>query len=508
MPIALQDGAGLPVDATPAQLVEFKTYLALQLLNNTADVDKPVSTLMAQALAAKADAAATTAALAAKADGAATTAAMNANAAALTAKADAAATTAALNAKADGAATTAALTAKADTAAMTAAVAAVVANNMTASTTVAPSKSAVLGAIAAMSGTGNAETMAETAFGMAVACQNGSPTIAAVGVSGLNVLDGCAATSAAVATDVGLYRPRVRYLAAATAINRVAGASILTAMRFDSGGTYNGGFPVVFEAAASDATVAASFFMGFTGSTAPVFTNVEPSGYGGGGFDLLGAGWDSSVANSSNLCIMQNDNVGPVVVVDLGASFAKAQGQLFRLVIDKNAAGTEFYVKAVKVVVGGVNIESSTYTLTANIPRGTLAFYPCFARSSMASVAQVSFDFAGFYRGKLPSSGTQNLLVNPQTATAYTLAASDALLQVEMNNAAPNTLTIPLNATVPFPIGQIIPVVQTGVGATTIAIAAGGTLQKPSLRSYAISAQYESAQLHQIAIDTWRVVAS
>lgn len=65
---------------------------------------------------------------------------------------------------------------------------------------------------------------------------------------------------------------------------------------------------------------------------------------------------------------------------------------------------------------------------------------------------------------------------NTQTGTAYTVALTDQGKVVEMNNASANVVTIPLNATVAFPIGTEITVAQLGAGTTSVAIAGGGTL--------------------------------
>lgn len=61
----------------------------------------------------------------------------------------------------------------------------------------------------------------------------------------------------------------------------------------------------------------------------------------------------------------------------------------------------------------------------------------------------------------------------------YTLAASDQLQDtvVEMNVGIANTVTIPLNSSVAFPIGSQIVIAQYGSGQTTIAGAVGVTLR-------------------------------
>src|SRR5689334_11950484 len=57
--------------------------------------------------------------------------------------------------------------------------------------------------------------------------------------------------------------------------------------------------------------------------------------------------------------------------------------------------------------------------------------------------------------------------VNAQTGTTYTLVLGDAGKVVEMNNAASNTLTVPPNSSVAFPVNTVIEVFQLGAGATS-----------------------------------------
>lgn len=86
----------------------------------------------------------------------------------------------------------------------------------------------------------------------------------------------------------------------------------------------------------------------------------------------------------------------------------------------------------------------------------------------------------------------------------YTLALSDVNKCVEMNKATGNTLTIPDNATVPFPIGTVIYVSQYGAGTTAIAAAVG--VDARSLGGNLNSAgQYSSIKLHKIGTDEWYV---
>jgi hypothetical protein len=97
-----------------------------------------------------------------------------------------------------------------------------------------------------------------------------------------------------------------------------------------------------------------------------------------------------------------------------------------------------------------------------------------------------------------------NLTTNAQTGTTYTSVLDDNGKIVEMNNAAANTLTVPLNATVAYPIGAQINILQTGVGQTTVVATSGVTINStPGLK---LRAQWSSATLIKRATDSWVLV--
>jgi len=96
--------------------------------------------------------------------------------------------------------------------------------------------------------------------------------------------------------------------------------------------------------------------------------------------------------------------------------------------------------------------------------------------------------------------------LNSQIGTTYTFVLTDATKIVEMSNAAANTVTIPANATVAFPIGTTITVVQTGAGLTTVQGAVGVTVNGVSAGSKATTAQYEGMSLYKRATDEWVIV--
>jgi len=90
---------------------------------------------------------------------------------------------------------------------------------------------------------------------------------------------------------------------------------------------------------------------------------------------------------------------------------------------------------------------------------------------------------------------------NTQTGTSYTLALTDLGGIVEMSNTSSCTVTIANNATVNFPVGATIDVVQFNTGSVTIANAAGVTILYNG--SLTVPAQYYSVTLYQHANNTW-----
>lgn len=102
---------------------------------------------------------------------------------------------------------------------------------------------------------------------------------------------------------------------------------------------------------------------------------------------------------------------------------------------------------------------------------------------------------------------TANLLeleTNTQTGTTYTLVLADAGKVVEMNNGSANTLTVPPNSSVAFPVGTVVEVYNMGAGITTVAAGSGVTVRNAG----DLSAQYATASLRKRATDEWVLTGS
>jgi hypothetical protein len=79
-----------------------------------------------------------------------------------------------------------------------------------------------------------------------------------------------------------------------------------------------------------------------------------------------------------------------------------------------------------------------------------------------------------------------------------------------MDNASPNNFSIPTNASVAFPIGTQINVLQIGAGQTTIQAVTSGTTTIQSTGASAaapkIRARYGSATCIKASTDLWYVI--
>ena len=118
--------------------------------------------------------------------------------------------------------------------------------------------------------------------------------------------------------------------------------------------------------------------------------------------------------------------------------------------------------------------------------------------------------------GDVLTSGMFNGLVafttNAQTGTTYTAVSTDQYqVLVTMSNASANDFKIPTNASVAFPVGTCITVLNIGAGVCTISATTSGTTTVLSAGATAASptlAQYKSAACIKTATDIWYVVGA
>jgi hypothetical protein len=110
------------------------------------------------------------------------------------------------------------------------------------------------------------------------------------------------------------------------------------------------------------------------------------------------------------------------------------------------------------------------------------------------------------------SSGSVTLGVNAtpnaQTGTTYTTVLADNGKLVTLSNSSAVAVTIPLNASVAYPVGAQLNFAWVGVGAVTIQGAVGVTINSTGATPAvpALRIRYSSATAIQTATDTWLVV--
>lgn len=117
--------------------------------------------------------------------------------------------------------------------------------------------------------------------------------------------------------------------------------------------------------------------------------------------------------------------------------------------------------------------------------------------------------------GDVLSAAMYNGLVNFTITTNtgdYTAVLNDQYQSLEiMNKATAIAFKIPTNASVAFPIGTVITVLNIGAGLCTISAVTPGTTTVLSAGAVAASptvAQYKSAACIKTGTDTWYIVGA
>lgn len=96
---------------------------------------------------------------------------------------------------------------------------------------------------------------------------------------------------------------------------------------------------------------------------------------------------------------------------------------------------------------------------------------------------------------------TPNVTVTTQAGTTYTFVLADADTVVEATAASAATFTLPLNASVAYPVGTILTAVQGGAG--KVSFAAGGTTMTSPGSLVGTRAQWSTISALKIATDSW-----
>jgi hypothetical protein len=109
-------------------------------------------------------------------------------------------------------------------------------------------------------------------------------------------------------------------------------------------------------------------------------------------------------------------------------------------------------------------------------------------------------------------NGLVTFTVGAANTTDYTAVSADQYQTLElMNKATAIAFKIPTNASVAFPIGTVITVLNIGAGVCTISAVTPGTTTVLSAGAVAASptlAQYKSAACIKTGTDAWYIVGA
>jgi len=98
----------------------------------------------------------------------------------------------------------------------------------------------------------------------------------------------------------------------------------------------------------------------------------------------------------------------------------------------------------------------------------------------------------------------QTLGIPTDKTADYTLVLTDAFTSIGVDSASAKNVTVPLNASVAYPVGTMIEVRQVGAGQLTI-VATGGVTLRSAGGALKTRAQYSGVSLLKVATDTWSV---
>lgn len=184
--------------------------------------------------------------------------------------------------------------------------------------------------------------------------------------------------------------------------------------------------------------------------------------------------------------------------------------------LNRLAVGTNEYVlKADSGATNGVawgqieaaGIASDAVTtakiLDANVTEAKLAS----SAVATAKIADNAVTQAKLADRVIGSAEYDNLTLNAQTGTTYTLVLTDAHKVVTLSNASAITLTVPPNSSVAFEIGDQVNLLQLGAGQVTVAAGAGVTLRAQGSK-VKLNGQYAIGTLVKIDTDEWVLVGN
>lgn len=162
---------------------------------------------------------------------------------------------------------------------------------------------------------------------------------------------------------------------------------------------------------------------------------------------------------------------------------------------------------------GTATLTNKTINLSSNTLTGTVAqFNTALSDGDFATLAGSETLTNKTLTSPTANDPKLNLTVNAQTGTTYTFVLADNGKFITASNSSAQTYSIPTNASVAFPVGTQIHIIQIGTGQVTIQAASAGTTTVLSVGATAaapkIAKQYGAATCIKTATDTWYVIGN
>lgn len=157
---------------------------------------------------------------------------------------------------------------------------------------------------------------------------------------------------------------------------------------------------------------------------------------------------------------------------------------------------------------------SNTLTMTSKTFTSPIVTTPTFTLATTSSTTSGRMSYDSTNKKIQVGDGSNaldyassTLVTNAQTAS-YTLVLGDKDKLVEVSNASANTVTIPTNASVAYPTGTQINILQTGAGQTTVSGTSGVTVNSTGAitASPKLRAQWSSATAIKRGENSWVVM--
>ena len=220
---------------------------------------------------------------------------------------------------------------------------------------------------------------------------------------------------------------------------------------------------------------------------------------------------DAATKNYIDTATIAPSNLtGPITSVGSATSIASQTGTGSTFVVQNTPTlTTPVLGVATATSVNGTTIPSSK---TLVVTTDKLSALAATSSSELAGVISDETGTGALVFGTSPAISDPKIAqsINAQTGTTYTFVLADQGKYITASNASAQTYSIPTNASVAFPIGTSIDLIQIGAGQVTVQAVTSGTTTVLSTGATAAApkarVQYSALTCKKVATDTWHII--